>query len=180
MDDHLTAVSPASSVVLLSALQRKVSLWFSSVWIMQAQSSSKLFVLPFSKSSTNHFCFPLLLALHTFNLHCSVFKVLTSNLFQGQIEIPDPQILRSDFVLYGSSFCLLFLSRKSKWWAQVDSNHRPHDYQSCALASWAMGPQLPASSSRRAPSKLNNMTSIPHQNSDLGMLLQAYHLKRSP
>ena len=22
-----------------------------------------------------------------------------------------------------------------KWWAQVGSNHRPHDYQSCALAS---------------------------------------------
>ena len=22
-----------------------------------------------------------------------------------------------------------------KWWAKVDSNHRPHDYQSCALAS---------------------------------------------
>ncbi len=21
------------------------------------------------------------------------------------------------------------------WWAWVDSNHRPHDYQSCALAS---------------------------------------------
>ncbi len=21
------------------------------------------------------------------------------------------------------------------WWAKVDSNHRPHDYQSCALAS---------------------------------------------
>ena len=32
------------------------------------------FVLPFSKSSTNHFCFPLLLALHTWLL-CSVFKV---------------------------------------------------------------------------------------------------------
>ena len=28
----------------------------------------------------------------------------------------------------------------SKWWAKVDSNHRPHDYQSCALASWAIGP----------------------------------------
>ena len=27
-----------------------------------------------------------------------------------------------------------------KWWAKVDSNHRPHDYQSCALASWAIGP----------------------------------------
>ena len=22
----------------------------------------------------------------------------------------------------------------------MDSNHRPHDYQSCALASWAIGP----------------------------------------
>ena len=21
------------------------------------------------------------------------------------------------------------------WWAKVDSNHRPHDYQSCALTS---------------------------------------------
>ena len=28
----------------------------------------------------------------------------------------------------------------SKWWAKMDSNHRPHDYQSCALASWAIGP----------------------------------------
>ena len=26
------------------------------------------------------------------------------------------------------------------WWAKVDSNHRPHDYQSCALATWAIGP----------------------------------------
>ena len=31
---------------------------------------------------------------------------------------------------------ILFL----KWWAKMDSNHRPHDYQSCALASWAIGP----------------------------------------
>ena len=29
-----------------------------------------------------------------------------------------------------------------KWWAKMDSNHRPHDYQSCALASWAIGPYL--------------------------------------
>ena len=27
-----------------------------------------------------------------------------------------------------------------RWWAQVDSNHRPYDYQSYALTSWAMGP----------------------------------------
>ena len=36
-----------------------------------------------------------------------------------------------------------FAKRTStKWWAKMDSNHRPHDYQSCALASWAIGPFL--------------------------------------
>ena len=28
----------------------------------------------------------------------------------------------------------------SKWWAQVDSNHRPRAYQARALTSWAMSP----------------------------------------
>ena len=32
--------------------------------------------------------------------------------------------------LFASHFGLLL-----KWWAKMDSNHRPHDYQSCALAS---------------------------------------------
>ena len=42
-----------------------------------------------------------------------------------------------------SSFCILhFASCILKWWAKMDSNHRPHDYQSCALASWAIGPYL--------------------------------------
>ena len=31
-------------------------------------------------------------------------------------------------------------SYKSIWWAQVDSNHRPHAYQACALTTWAMSP----------------------------------------
>ena len=26
------------------------------------------------------------------------------------------------------------------WWAQMDSDHRPHAYQACALTSWAMSP----------------------------------------
>ena len=29
----------------------------------------------------------------------------------------------------------------SCWWAQVDSNHRPHAYQACALTTWAMSPR---------------------------------------
>ena len=28
----------------------------------------------------------------------------------------------------------------ARWWAQMDSNHRPHAYQACALTSWAMSP----------------------------------------
>ena len=34
-----------------------------------------------------------------------------------------------------------YSSLLQKWWAKMDSNHRPHDYQSCALASWAIGPR---------------------------------------
>ena len=29
---------------------------------------------------------------------------------------------------------------RSQWWAQVESNHRPHAYQACALTFWAMSP----------------------------------------
>ena len=49
-----------------------------------------------------------------------------------------------------------------KWWAKMDSNHRPHDYQSCALASWAIGPfwLLHFSGTLSyVPSKLNNASS---------------------
>ena len=46
----------------------------------------------------------------------------------------------------GASFDLLktrnqlFHAREKSWWAQVDSNHRPHAYQACALTTWAMRP----------------------------------------
>ena len=50
--------------------------------------------------------------------------------------------------IYSSIFMLFFLlltfsffsKKKSKWWAQMDSNHRPHAYQACALTTWAMRP----------------------------------------
>lgn len=28
----------------------------------------------------------------------------------------------------------------SGWWAQMDSDHRPHAYQACALTNWAISP----------------------------------------
>ena len=55
------------------------------------------------------------------------------------------------------------LNRKKIWWAQVDSNHRPHAYQACALTTWAMRPldfsgYLPFSSSFSGTWKLNNIS----------------------
>ena len=58
-------------------------------------------------------------------------------------------------------YLISYISYLKKWWAKMDSNHRPHDYQSCALASWAIGPYLVTSSSlatfSSVPSKLNNV-----------------------
>ena len=34
------------------------------------------------------------------------------------------------------SFFIIF------WWAQMESNHRPHAYQACALTIWAMSPYI--------------------------------------
>ena len=48
------------------------------------------------------------------------------------------QFLAVRFILHPEFRIPHFLSLK--WWAKMDSNHRPHDYQSCALASWAIGP----------------------------------------
>ena len=45
------------------------------------------------------------------------------------------------FSFQGTSLSVLFRARSPgtlifiTWWAKMDSNHRPHDYQSCALAS---------------------------------------------
>ena len=51
------------------------------------------------------------------------FSRCVSSSFRNQIQTLNP------------FECLHPASMKMEWWAQVDSNHRPHDYQSCALAS---------------------------------------------
>ena len=45
------------------------------------------------------------------------------------------------FFLFLREFTL-YAVFKVHWWAQVDSNHRPHAYQACALTNWAMSPYL--------------------------------------
>ena len=36
--------------------------------------------------------------------------------------------------------CAYKLNKINFWWAQMESNHRPHAYQACALTIWAMSP----------------------------------------
>ena len=70
--------------------------------------------------------FSLLLPSH--NLHqmsqCSVFKVHLELSLIETIKSPVCDLMAS-----------INETLSEKWWAKVDSNHRPHDYQSCALAS---------------------------------------------
>ena len=47
------------------------------------------------------------------------------------------------FGCYRNQVLLAFLALAlAGWWAQMDSDHRPHAYQACALTSWAMSPYL--------------------------------------
>ena len=76
--------------------------------------------------------------------------VLTRSLYQLKAQRSGFQLeRRSRFARehFASRRNAEFAKRTStSWWAKMDSNHRPHDYQSCALASWAIGPYLVASS----------------------------------
>ena len=42
---------------------------------------------------------------------------------------------RFGFVRFISAQCCGEMPRRQPWWAQVDSNHRPHAYQACALTT---------------------------------------------
>ena len=83
------------------------------------------------------------------------YKILDIRYFENRCLIKDA-------VLAHPLSCILYLISyiSRSWWAKMDSNHRPHDYQSCALASWAIGPYLVFShflgTFPSVPSKLNN------------------------
>ena len=40
------------------------------------------------------------------------------------------------FIIYNFTDIIIY----QFWWAQMESNHRPHAYQACALTIWAMSP----------------------------------------
>ena len=90
-------------------------------------------------------------------LHCSLFiDFQLGRLFPVSVllrftpmnshlsTISNQQFLINNFIeLLSDSICSLFFvhsqlfiaTRSVAWWAQVDSNHRPHAYQACALTA---------------------------------------------
>ena len=106
--------------------------------------------------SFHNICFcPLLLASHYFQSTLFSFqgagyfpvffktrlKHLIAQVLQPKLEaafsVGGGNRARTDDPLLAKQvlFQLSYTPMKVLWWAQVDSNHRPHDYQSCALAS---------------------------------------------
>ena len=60
-------------------------------------------------------------------------KIVFYPKFFVSLLLPSHNLSSSIFTMFsfqGTSYELV-----TRWWAKVDSNHRPHDYQSCALAS---------------------------------------------
>ena len=62
----------------------------------------------------------------TFVLRIKTFDFFTSRINIFFVQFSRSQTSRSE--VYEFSF-------ENSWWAQVDSNHRPHAYQACALTT---------------------------------------------
>ena len=110
---------------------------------MDICSSSQLF-------AAYHVLLRLLMPRHSPYALCS----LTFRFFQtfGSFSVlflkNFPFKIGSSFILLPSSLCILYIFQcaivniKLTWWAQMESNHRPHAYQACALTIWAMSPYI--------------------------------------
>ena len=68
--------------------------------------------------------------------------------------LPPNFLLLSKQISEERLFCFLSPQICLEEWAQVDSNHRPHAYQACALTGWAMGPSLGGDEGNRTPDPL--------------------------
>ena len=95
-----------------------------------------------------------ILLLFAMQLLIFVFNSNNSWIFAGgrrfRIPIPSPlRVVGSNGLLANWLLCnqvaLAIFAHSflmELWWAQMDSDHRPHAYQACALTSWAMSPHV--------------------------------------
>ena len=97
-----------------------LTIFESLVLLVKKHSTIISIVVVTLKSILPSCCFTIL-------LHCSVFKVHPGCLrIHFEVPVLSPN---SEFRIPNSEL------RTKTWWAQVDSNHRPHAYQACALTT---------------------------------------------
>ena len=102
------------------------------------------------QSCSNHFLW-VLLAIHSpcSSMSVSIFKTLVHAQYMNKFFVL-LHILLCFFIQFSrytrrwafrASLCTCRTRRRSRaaqrqlWWAQMDSNHRPHAYQACALTT---------------------------------------------
>ena len=91
--------------------------------LMPRHSPYALISLIFSRIGSNN-----LSRLHEFSFSLHPLKLQQSDI--------TTLLLSFDLMFFSfSANLLLYAVFKVLWWAQVDSNHRPHAYQACALTS---------------------------------------------
>ena len=62
------------------------------------------------------------------------------HIFNEHLDTPDGTSLNEKCIIWIISQRIVVLVEPRNWWVWVDSNHRPHPYQGCALTSWATDP----------------------------------------
>ena len=62
------------------------------------------------------------------------------HIFNERLDTPDGTSLNEKCIIWIISARIVVLVEPRNWWVWVDSNHRPHPYQGCALTSWATDP----------------------------------------
>ena len=73
-------------------------------------------------------------------MQLSNFILSTKVELRAQRPLVGSNSITSCSLMLASGRPILTLSPTGLWWVQMDSNHRPHAYQACALTSWAMNP----------------------------------------
>ena len=120
-----------SLTIFSNSLLCSISHAFEDFFVVFFLTSQPTFVVCFRK------IFYFLFSSCIFTLLYSVFKVLTWPLCGqlGELLLRLSPRFASQTVILFALVCFVI-----PWWAQVDSNHRPHAYQACALTTWAMSP----------------------------------------
>ena len=101
---------------------------------------------PYALSSLTYFTvnvYKIIICFHFGLIVFTYFRMLVLPINYFRIYLYIFQCANRYFI-HKKILCQYFLENIQNilWWAQMESNHRPHAYQACALTIWAMSPYL--------------------------------------